>query len=238
LDSTRIEQFTESVMAAITDDVRSGVVPWTVTNFGQLHDWVDANMYLEHAGQQYDAGDPDSLDEIIAIQDEVSRRLSNGAVTGGGWRQVSWTVQYSHSMVLPLALLRAVHRDEPLTAGEVNDEVIAEFEDESTLVSRSGRTINRLDVVKAPAYVEPVERYNGTSILDDPRLKLRTALAALRRLDDEVKQLDGQGHHDGFENAQDDVAARANGQARAALHLALTLLGMTQDSSTESRSAR
>jgi hypothetical protein len=92
-------------------------------------------------------------------------------------------------------LLGAVHRDEPLTAGEVA-EVIAEFEDESTLVSRSGRTINRLDVVNAPAYVEPVERYNGTSILDDPGLKLRTALAEMRRLDDEVKQLEtfgGQG---------------------------------------------
>jgi hypothetical protein len=233
MDKARIEQLTDTVMAAITDDVRSGVVPWTVTNFGQLHDWVDANMYLEHAGQQFDAGDPDSLEEVNAIEDEVSRRLGNGAVTGGGWRQITWTVQQSHSMVLPLALLREEHRDEPLTVGEVNDEAIAEFEGEATLVSQSSRTINRVDVVDAPAYVEPADRYSGASILDDPRLKLRTALAELRRLDAEAKRRSDQDHHDGLENAQDDVAEQANAQARAALRLALTLLGMTQASSSD-----
>jgi hypothetical protein len=228
MDKARIDQLTDAVMTAITDDVREGVVPWTVTNFGQLHDWVDANMYLEHAGQQFNAGDPDSLDEVIAVQDEVTRRLGDGAVTGGGWRQVTWAVQQSHSVVLPLALLREEPRDDPLTPGEVNDETIAEFEGEATLVSQSGRTINRVDVVEAPAYVEPAERYSGASILDDPGLKLRMALAELRRLDAEVKRRSGQDHHDGSEDAQDEVAEQADGQARTALQLALTLLGMTQ----------
>ena len=230
MDKARVDQFTEKVMAAITDDVRSGVVPWTVTNFGQLHDWVDANMYLEDAGQRYDPDDRDSMDEINAIEDEVSRRLGDGVVTGGGWRQVSWTVQQSHSMVLPLALLREEHREVPLTAGEVNGEAVAEFEGDTTLVSLAGRTINRVDVVDAPAYVEPAARYSGASILDDPRLKLRTALARLRRLDADVQRLSDQDHHDGFENAQDEVAEQAVGQARVALQLALALLGMTQAS--------
>lgn len=168
MDKARIDQFTDTVIEAITDDVRSGIVPWTVTTFGQLHDWVDANMYLEHAGQRYDPDNADSLDEINAIEDEVSRRLGNGAVTGGGWHQVTWTVQQTHRTVLPVALLRPEHRDEPLTAGDVNGEAVAEFEGDTTLVGLTGRTINRVDVVDAPAYVEPPARYSHASILDDP----------------------------------------------------------------------
>jgi hypothetical protein len=134
-------------------------------------------------------------------------------------------------MVLPLALLREEHRDEPWNAGQVNDdEVIAEFEGEATFVSHSGRMINRVEVVDAPAYVEPAYRYSGASILDDPRLKLRRALAELRRLDADVKRGRAQDRHDGFENARADVVGQANAQARAALDMALTLLGMTQAS--------
>jgi hypothetical protein len=217
-------------MVAITDDVRSGVVPWTVTNFGQLHDWVDANMYLEHAGQHFNAGDPDSLAEVNAIEDEVSRRLGNGVVTGGGWRKVTWTVRQSHSMVLPLGLLRQESGDEPLTADEINDEAIAEFEGDTTLDAQTGRTIDRVDVVEAPAYVEPAERYSGASILDDPRLRLRMALVELRRLDADVRRLIDQDIHDGVETERDEVADRANEQAREALRLALTLLGLAHSS--------
>lgn len=229
MDKARIDQFTDTVIEAITDDVRSGIVPWTVTTFGQLHDWVDANMYLEHAGQRYDPDNADSLDEINAIEDEVSRRLGNGAVTGGGWHQVTWTVQQTHRTVLPVALLRPEHRDEPPTAGDVNGEAVAEFEGDTTLVGLTGRTINRVDVVDAPAYVEPPARYSHASILDDPRLKLRAALAELRRLDADVQRLSDHdhGHHDGSDNAWDKVAEQANGQARVALQLALTLLATT-----------
>jgi hypothetical protein len=230
MDQAKIQRLTDAVMAAITDDVRSGVVPWTVTNFGQLHDWVDANMYLEHAGQQLNADDPDSLDEVNAIEDEVSRRLGNGAVTGGGWRRVTWTVQQSHSMVLPLALLRQEHRDEPLTAHEVDDDAITEFESDITFDRQTSRTTERVDVVDAPAYVEPAERYSGAGILDDPRSKLRAALAELRHLDAEVSRLTEQDIHDGFDSEQDEVVGRANDQAREALRLALTVLGMAQGS--------
>jgi len=227
MDKARVDQLTETVMAAITDDVRLGVVPWTVTNFGQLHDWADPNMYLEHAGQRYD---PDSIDEINAIEDEVSRRLGNGAVTGG-WRQVTWTVHQSHSTVLPLALLREEHSHEPLTADNINDETLAEYEGDTTLDTVAGRAIGGVAIADPPAYVEPAARYSGASILDDPRLKLRTALAELRRLDADVQRLGDHDHHDGFENARDEVAEQANGQARVVLQLALTLLGMTQASS-------
>jgi len=230
MDKARIARFADKVMAAIIDDVRSGAVPWTVTNFGQLHDWVDANMYLEDAGQEFDASNQDSLDEVNAIEDDVSQRLGNGVLTGGGWRKVTWTVQQMHSMVLPVALLRKEQHEGPLTPGDTSHEAIAEFEGDTTLVSLAGRTINRVDVADAPAYVEPAARYSGASILDDPRLKLRTALAELRRLDADVQRLSDHDHHDGFENAQDEVAEQANDQARETLRLALTLLGMTQGS--------
>lgn len=150
MDKARVAQLADTVMAQIIDDVRSGVVPWTVTNFGQLHDWTDANMYLEHAGQQFDASSQDSLDEVIAIEDEVSQRLANGTLTGGGWRRATWTVQQTHSMVLPLALLRPHEHDGPLTLQTVSHDAIAEFEGDTTRVSSADRTILRLENVDAP----------------------------------------------------------------------------------------
>jgi hypothetical protein len=230
LNKARVEELTDKVMAMITEDVQAGAVPWTVTNFGQLHDWVDANMYLEHAGQVFDPAEQDSLDEVNAIEDEVSRRLNDGAVTGGGWRRVTWTAQQTHSVVLPLALLRQEHRDEPVTTGEVTDTVIAAFEGDTTLVSRTSRTVDTVEAADPPAYVEPAERYSRASILDDPRVKLRAARAELRRLDSEVKRLSGQERHDGPESPQDEAAEQALDHARKALQLALTLLGMAQGS--------
>ena len=220
MDKARIAQLTDTVMAQIIDDVRSGIVPWTVTNFEQLHDWVDANMYLEHAGQQFDASNQDSLDEVIAIEDEVSERLTNGVLNGGGWRRATWTVQQTHRMVLPLALLP--QHDGPLTPDEAGHDAIAAFEGDTTHVSSADRTITRMEVADAPAYVEPPRR---ASILDGPRVKLRAALAELRRLDADVRRPSD--HHDGFESPRDEVADQANRQARTALQLALALLGMT-----------
>jgi hypothetical protein len=87
--------------------------------------------------------------------------------------------------------------------------------------------IIRIEVVDAPPYAEPAQR---TGILDNPKVRLRMALAALRRLDAEVKRLVEEDIHDGFESPQDEIAEKANDQARAALQLALTMLGMAQAS--------
>ncbi|MCW6004320.1 hypothetical protein K1W54_06955 [Micromonospora sp. CPCC 205371] len=43
--------------------------------FGDLHDYVDANDYLIEARVPYD-GTPATVDIIVAVQDEVTRRLS------------------------------------------------------------------------------------------------------------------------------------------------------------------
>jgi len=39
------EQLAEKMKIDIVDDVAAGIVPITVKSFGELHDYVDANMY-------------------------------------------------------------------------------------------------------------------------------------------------------------------------------------------------
>ena len=106
VDPDRVKGYADKVMAMVIDDVRDGVVPWTVTDFSQLHDWVDANMYLEQAGQQFDAGDPASIAETNAIADAVSKRLADGEIIGGEWFTVTWTSTVRPAKVLPWRLLQ------------------------------------------------------------------------------------------------------------------------------------
>lgn len=73
----RIRKYADKIMEMIREDVAEGIVPATVTDFGELHSHLDANDYLIHAGQVYDASE-ESCDEINAIETEVSRRLARG----------------------------------------------------------------------------------------------------------------------------------------------------------------
>ncbi len=78
-----VQRFADKVIQLIRGDVEAGAVPVTVTGFEQLHDHVDANMYLEWAGQVYDPDRPGCIEEIRQIEDEVSRRLAAGVLHTG-----------------------------------------------------------------------------------------------------------------------------------------------------------
>lgn len=51
---------------AILDDIEAGVVPGSVMEFSKLHDYVDANMYVERA---YEAGGVEAADDAIGQVD-------------------------------------------------------------------------------------------------------------------------------------------------------------------------
>jgi hypothetical protein len=85
LDRAVVDGFATKVLAEILVDVFDGVVPPGVGEFRDLHLFVDANMYLEDVGQVYD-GSEYSIAEINAIEDEVTRRIRDGALVG--WREL------------------------------------------------------------------------------------------------------------------------------------------------------
>lgn len=63
----------------ILSDMAAGIVPTTVTDFAELHDYVDANMYADDALQAYEeATGQEWLDYINAVQDEVHEWLKSG----------------------------------------------------------------------------------------------------------------------------------------------------------------
>lgn len=82
-----VAEFADRIMELIRADVAEGIVPADVKDFSDLHDHVDANMYLEDAGQVYDPDNPESIREINEIEDAITERLRNGALlnaTQGG----------------------------------------------------------------------------------------------------------------------------------------------------------
>ncbi len=70
-----INRYAEHIMAAIDDDIAEGGLPGSVACFTDLHDYVDANDYLQGAGVPMPTADG-GIDTIVAVQDEVTRRLS------------------------------------------------------------------------------------------------------------------------------------------------------------------
>jgi len=70
-----VARWAAHIMAAIDDDIAAGGLPASVASLTDLHDYVDANDYLQDAGVPMPTaeGGPDA---IAAVQDEVSRRLS------------------------------------------------------------------------------------------------------------------------------------------------------------------
>lgn len=72
-----VAEYADKVIGFIRDDVRDGVVPSNVKGFGELHQWVDANVYLIKAGQVYD-GSEQSARESNAIEDAVTAKLVRG----------------------------------------------------------------------------------------------------------------------------------------------------------------
>jgi hypothetical protein len=68
------------VLRIVEHDVADGFVPWDVSCFGQLHDFVDANMYTD---ELIGLAEPDDEDDErhIAIHNAVTSRV-NELLTG------------------------------------------------------------------------------------------------------------------------------------------------------------
>jgi hypothetical protein len=73
-------EFVEQAKTEILEDIIAGIVPATVTTFAELHDYVDANEYVENVpwgtGLPRDESDPAGVRLIIAVQDKVSEWLA------------------------------------------------------------------------------------------------------------------------------------------------------------------
>lgn len=88
LATERIHEYADKIVTLVHEDKAEGVVPADVHTFTDLHDHVDANMYLEHAGQKWEWTTPASwkalVDQTNAITDEVTRRLTEETDTKEG----------------------------------------------------------------------------------------------------------------------------------------------------------
>lgn len=72
-----IQEWVESVLAEIRQDVACGIVPATVASFSELHDHVDANDY----GQEIPEGEGENLHALwIEVQDQVDAAIKRGAL--------------------------------------------------------------------------------------------------------------------------------------------------------------
>lgn len=201
-DPVEVTAFADRIMQMLRDDAADGVIPYAVDNFGDLHSFTDANVYLENAGQQYDPADPVSLAEIIAIQDEITRRLQAGELTGGGWSELQWRTTVHHRITIPDVVARKALRlapDDSITEGwphaDPDEQLLAGLEgkqhhtsvyDRSVLVvERSGDRLLTADEASAVG-LDPTLRdghpgssYSWTSLTDDQRATLRRSGATL-----------------------------------------------------------
>ena len=74
---------TAAIVAAmkreITADIEAGIVPSTITDFSELHDYVDANVYADEELLKYEeTTGQEWLDYINGVQDEVHQWLKDG----------------------------------------------------------------------------------------------------------------------------------------------------------------
>jgi hypothetical protein len=58
-----------AVIELIKADMEDGTVPTSVTTFSELHDYVDANMYLIEALYEAEGQVLDSADEVLCARD-------------------------------------------------------------------------------------------------------------------------------------------------------------------------
>jgi hypothetical protein len=70
-----VGEYADLVMTFIDEDIDEGDVPWGVTDFSALHDHVDANEYLLHAGVPHGADIPEGQDP----NGDMGRRGGRGA---------------------------------------------------------------------------------------------------------------------------------------------------------------
>lgn len=75
------QEMATKVIGAVQADIEAGWVPTTVANFSELHDHVDANMYLlnvmDGAGEEYDAASEEQATRDNAAMELVNQWLAS-----------------------------------------------------------------------------------------------------------------------------------------------------------------
>lgn len=79
--TTSISDIVEATKSEIAEMVLNGIVPHTITDFGDLHSYTDANMIADALVERYqqETG-KDWIEFIPAVQDEVHAWMSSGAL--------------------------------------------------------------------------------------------------------------------------------------------------------------
>jgi hypothetical protein len=91
--------YAETIKREILADVRSGLIPITVTTFEELHDHVDANDYLATAGVPVPADVDGALDLTNDVTDIVHEWLQDNGLTGGhivAVREITGNTRLAH----------------------------------------------------------------------------------------------------------------------------------------------
>jgi hypothetical protein len=70
-----VARYAATIMGFIDEAISEGAVPATVRSFTELHSYLDANGFLEHAGVPYDGGDT-TVALTVDVEEEVTRRLA------------------------------------------------------------------------------------------------------------------------------------------------------------------
>jgi len=74
-DDYLVGRYADTIMAAVDAAIAHGDLPANVRGFTDLHTYLDANDFLEHAGVPYNGSDV-SIALIVAVQREVTGRLA------------------------------------------------------------------------------------------------------------------------------------------------------------------
>lgn len=93
IDLAEVTRYANLVTGMIAEDMAEIPAMRAAQDFSDLHEHVDANMYMIDAGVPY-AGDMDDveylsprwhevMDFYVFVQDEVSRRLGSGTILQG-----------------------------------------------------------------------------------------------------------------------------------------------------------
>src|SRR5438876_7416099 len=73
--SPDVAAYAATIMGFIDEAISEGAIPATVRSFTQVHSYLDANDFLQHAAVPYDGSDA-SVTFTAAVEQEVSRRLA------------------------------------------------------------------------------------------------------------------------------------------------------------------
>lgn len=138
----------EAMRAEILIDARDRTVPASVTDYAQLHDFTDANMY---GWREEDEG-PNGWTsaEVGPAQDEIHEWLQGHGIMAALAEEVGGTLEFTHDITVPIAdgthvtitadhptgfyfnHYRSSDSDEILTGGEVN----GSWEDVKAFIAR------------------------------------------------------------------------------------------------------